>query len=262
MSEAEARRNALAVVVGQRRLLLFVASRFFSGTGIALLRATISWQIYQLSGSAFHLGLAGLVQFLPALLLSLVGGAVADAWDRKRIVVCFQVVPAACSAYLALASRRGEVDLVVLYALIVVTAVAGAFESPARSALLPQLVERRDFTAAVTVHSAVQMLAFMSGPVLMGFAVARAGIYLPYALHFACMVISLACLAGVRALRDVTGSRRVSWAAIREGLSFVRQQPVVLGCMTLDMFAVLFGGATALLPIYATCLRRSRSAPC
>ena len=192
------------------------------------------------------------MQFVPALLLNLVGGATADAYDRKKIVVGFQVVPALCSIALAVANSNGTPPLSLLYILVVVVAIAAAFENPARAALLPQLVERRRFQSAVIVHSAVQMGAFLTGPVLMGFAVALHGIFLPYALHSSFVVLSLFAMIAVRPRLPATRGRAPSWAAIREGLSFVRHQPVVLGCMTLDMFAVLFGGAVALLPIYAT----------
>ena len=243
--------TALAVL-RQRSLLLFVTSRFFSGLANTLLRATISWQVYAISQSAFHLGLVGLVQFLPALFLNLVGGAAADAWDRKRLAILGQLLPACCSLVLVGLSARGEIGLPVLYALVVVVAVSSSFENPARAALLPQLVSREVFPQAVTVHSAVQMTAFMSGPVAMGFAIAAGGTILAYLLHATAIGLSLLTLSFVRVLRPQEEGGRVTWSAIREGLSFLRGEPVVLGCMTLDMFAVLFGGATALLPIYAT----------
>jgi MFS family permease len=229
-----------------------VASRFFSGVALTLLRAAVAWQVYEISGSAFHLGMIGLAQFLPALVLNLIGGAAADAYDRKRMVMLFQALPIACSITLAVASSGRHPTLAVLYGAVMLVASAAAFEGPARSALLPQLVERRDFPAAVALHSTFQMGAFVSGPVLMGFAVAHGGIVLPYVLHVGLMGLALITMARVRALRPAAPSGRVRWSAIVEGVRYVRHQPVVLGCMTLDMFAVLFGGATALLPIYAT----------
>ena len=247
----EGRTSALAVL-RQRPLLLFVTSRFFSGLAVTLLRATISWQVYEISQSAFHLGLVGLVQFVPVLFLNLVGGASADAWDRKRLAMLGQILPACSSVALVWTSLRGEIGLPLLYGLVVVVSVSSSFENPARSALLPQLVERSVFPQAVTAHSAIQMGAFMSGPVVMGFAIAAGGVTFAYLLHALAIAVSLLALAFVRVLRPQEVGGRVTWAAIREGLSFVRREPVVLGCMTLDMFAVLFGGATALLPIYAT----------
>jgi len=233
-------------------ILFFVSSRFFSGTANTLLRTTIAWQVYDISQSAFHLGLVGLVQFLPALLLNLVSGAVADVYDRKRIAMFAQLLPAVCSATLVLLCLRSAIGLPVLYALVVVVAISAAFENPARLALLPQLVPRAQFPAAVTAHSAIQMGAFMSGPVLMGFAIAASGVALAYALHAVLILLSISALSLVVVRRTPERRGRVDWAAMREGLAFLRRQPVVLGCMTLDMFAVLFGSATAMLPIYAT----------
>ena len=192
------------------------------------------------------------MQFLPALVLSLVGGAAADTYDRKKLVLGFQAVPAVCSVGLTIASLQGRTSLGMLYLLVVLVAIAAAFENPARSALLPQLVPRELFPAAVATYSAIQMVAFMTGPVLMGFAVAVGGIALPYAMQAGFTLISIVTMTRVHPQRATRREVGVSWESIREGLAFVRHQPVVLGCMTLDMFAVLFGGATALLPIYAT----------
>lgn len=238
-------------VVGQGTLAPFLASRFFSGVGMTLVQATVGWQVYALSGSEFLLGLIGLVQFVPALALSLLGGAVADAYERKRIVMVAQALPALASAGLYQATASGRVTLSLIFGLVVVIAVAQAFENPARSALLPQLVPRESFQSAVTVHTAVTMLAFMTGPVVMGFLIEAVGVALPYAVHLGLVAVSLSLLAFVRPIVPAE-SRRVSLQSIREGIAFVWNQPVVLGCMTLDMFAVLFGSAKALLPVYAT----------
>jgi MFS family permease len=243
--------GALALI-GHSAFRAFAASRFFSGVALTLLRAAVAWQVYEISGSAFHLGMIGLAQFLPALALNLIGGAAADAYDRKRLVMLFQLVPIACSILLAVASFQREPSLAVLYGAVMIVAAAAAFEGPARAALLPQLVERKIFPIAVGLHSTIQMGAFVSGPVLMGFAVAHGGIVAPYVLHAALMVAASIAMARVVPLHAAAPSGRVRVAAIVEGLRYVRHQPVVLGCMTLDMFAVLFGGATALLPIYAT----------
>jgi hypothetical protein len=125
------------------------------------------------------------------------------------------------------------------------------FESPARASILPQLVSRELFPRAVTVSSTITWLAFATGPMLMGFAAARGGIAAAYGLHAGLALVSIASLLRLPALGAAT-SARISWEAIREGLAFVWRSPVVLGCMTLDMFAVILGGATGLLPIYAT----------
>jgi MFS family permease len=245
-----------AALLRQGAFRSFAASRFFSGVALTLLRAAVAWQVYGITGSAFHLGMIGLAQFIPALALNLVGGAAADAYDRKRLVMVFQLVPIACSVLLAIASFDRQPSLAVLYGAVMIVAAAAAFEGPARAALLPQLVGRREFPIAVALHSTIQMGAFVSGPVLMGFAVAHGGVVLPYAIHAALMVAALITMAKVKVLAVAAPSGRIGVSAIAEGVRYVRRQPVVLGCMTLDMFAVLFGGATALLPIYATDILR------
>ncbi len=231
----------------------FLASRFFSGTATTLLRAAIAWHVKHLAPegeAAFYLGLLGLLQFLPVMPLSLVAGAVADAVDRRRLVQIAQAVPLLCSLWLLHATLAGTVGLALLYTLVTISAVAWVFEAPARASILPQLVPRERFPRAVTVMSTAVWLAFSTGPMLMGFAVDRAGFAAPYVLHVVLVVASLACLLKLPALPS-NGAARVTWQAVREGMAFVWRNPVVLGCMTLDMFAVILGGASALLPIYA-----------
>lgn len=234
-----------------RNLSFFLFSRLCSGTAMTMLRAAIAWHVFALSGSAFHLGLIGLVQFLPALTLTLVGGAVADTYDRRRVCMAAQLVPLACSTVLFLVTRNGGATLPLLYGMILFIAAAGAFDNPARAALLPTLVPRARFPRAVTIASTVQALAFMSGPAACGFIIAASSIAAVYGTYIALITGSLAGLALLRPDKQERSGRAVSWQAVREGLSFVRHRPIVLGCMALDMFAVIFGGATALLPIFA-----------
>jgi len=227
-------------------------SRFFSGVAMTLLNAAIAWHAYDLSHSAAQLGLIGLIRFAPVLALSLVAGAVADFVERRRLIQATQCVQLACSLSLFAATRAGAASLPVLYAVIGVSAIASAFEQPARAALLPQLVSREHFQRAVAMMSTLLWLGFAAGPMLTGFATKLHGIDAAYALHAGLMVVSIFSLARLPAVRVAANGARVTWAAIVEGLGFVRRNPVVLGCMTLDMFAVILGGATALLPVYAT----------
>lgn len=229
----------------------FVASRFFSGAGQTLLRATFSWQVFELTGSAFYLGLVGLVQFVPTFFLSLVGGAVADSFERRRILILAQTATVAGSATLGLLTLRGEPSLGLVYGVVFAISCALAFEAPARQALLPTLVPRLLFPSAVTVNSTVQQLGWVTGPVVMGFVIHAFGIAAAYAAHVALVLVSLANLAGLPPPRGEAPRRDVSLRAIREGIAFVRSRQAVLGAMALDMFAVVFGSATALLPIYA-----------
>ena len=238
-------------VLGETPFRRFLASRFCAATALTGLRAAISWHVFDLSHSPFQLGLIGAVQFLPSLGLSLVGGAVADAHDRRRIAQVAQSV--ACSGALLLGglSAAGSISVAWLFAVVFVLSVAAAFENPARQSLLPLVVSRERFANAVPIYSTMQALAFMSGPALGGVAIAAFGVPAAYA---GAATLSAAAVIGLASVhpRAPEGERRaVSLQAIREGLLYVRSQPVLLGCMTLDMFAVIFAGATALLPVYA-----------
>lgn len=218
---------------------------------MTMLRAAIAWHVYALTNSAFHLGLIGLVQFVPVLSLTLVGGAVADTYERRRVIMLAQLVPLTCATILGVATHAGTITVPLLYAMVFVIACSSAFENPARAAMLPTLVPRAQFARAVTLASTGQALAFMSGPASGGLIIAELGIGAAYASYAVLIIGSLTGLALLRP-QPISGERRaMSWTAVREGLAFVRRNPVVLGCMTLDMFAVIFGGAAALLPIYA-----------
>ncbi len=235
-----------------RDFWLYLASRFCNASAMMMLRAAIAWHVFALSHSAFHLGLIGLVQFVPVLSLMLIGGVLADTYDRRTIMMLAQAVPLLGSLLLWLATRSGAASLPLLYGLVVAVGAAWAFDSPSRAALLPTLVSRQVFPRAVTIAATNQALAFSTGPALGGWVIAVAGVGATYAVAVALIACSLVTLAAMRAGRRQGAPGVVSLAAIREGLRFVRRSPVVLGCMTLDMFAVIFGGAAALLPIYAT----------
>ena len=218
---------------------------------MTLLQAAIAWQVYAISGSALQLGVLGLVRFLPALGMSLVGGAVADSYDRRTVLLLAQIAPVGCSAALLIATLGDRAGLPLIYALVLVIALASSFENPARQALLPLIVPRETFVNAVAVNSTVQQLGFVTGPVLAGAVIAANGVAGAYALHLGCVLGAIVTLLFLRPRPAEGERRRVSVAAIREGVQFVSRRQVLLGAMALDMFAVIFGGAVAMLPIYA-----------
>lgn len=241
----------------QRNFLLFAASRFFAATAMTLLSAAIAWHVYRISGSAFHLGLIGLARFLPSLGLSLIGGALADSHDRRRIVIASQLVPLVCAAALFTATASGAVSLPLIYALVLLLAVAAAFENPARQALLPLVVRPETFVHAITVNSSISSLGFVTGPALGGLCIAYAGVDGAYAAEAGLLMAAIALMFIVSPRAAENGRRAVSLDGIREGVRFVWSRQPLLGAMTLDMFAVIFGGAAALLPIYATDILRA-----
>jgi len=191
------------------------------------------------------------VRFAPQLIAALYAGAVADTYDRRRIVLVAQSVPAVCAAVLFVATVGGTVSMPLIYALVVLIALGNAFEGPARQALLPSVVREETFQQAITVTATVQSLAFVSGPGVAGLLIAYGGVQAAYAAHVVLIAIALVGIVALRPRPISQPSRAISWAAIKEGVLFVRSRQPLLGSMTLDMFAVVFGGAQALLPVYA-----------
>ncbi|HML99477.1 MAG TPA: MFS transporter [Tepidiformaceae bacterium] len=251
MSDPEQPRHDPLAALRQPNYALFAGGRLASATAMTLLNAAIAWQVYEISGSAFQLGMLGLARFFPSLGMSLVGGAVADSHDRKQIVQLAQLVPLATSATLYLATVQDFVELPLFYGLVLLLALAAAFENPARQALVPQVVSREAFANAIVVNSTIQSLGFVTGPALGGLLIGFSGVDTAYVAHMAFIGTSVVAVSLLRP-RPVEGARRaVGLESIREGVSFVRRRQVLLGAMTLDMFAVIFGGAQALLPIYA-----------
>lgn len=232
---------------------LYLASRFFSASAGTLLRAALAWHVFELTDSPFHLGLIGIVQFVPQMVLLLVGGAVADSFDRRRIINAAQLVLVAMGAALFTLTERGAISVSALYVLAAVQSAALSFEQPARVALLPALVERAVFPRAVTISSTNQALAFATGPAIGGLLIAGFGIAAAYAAYLALVVLAFACVIALRSGGKGENAARspISFAAVREGIAFVLKRPVIVGCMALDMFAVIFAAATALLPVYA-----------
>jgi len=230
----------------------YLASRFASASAMMLFRAAVAWHVYELSHSAFQLGLNGLVQFLPVPVLMLLGGAVADTYERRRVMMAAGAVALLCAAALFAATATGVVTVPMLFAMVALASVAWSFDGPARAALLPTLVPRETFPRAVTIASTTQALAFATGPALGGLVIAEWGIAAAYAAMAMLVVVALVLLAGLRLPERPPAAGVVSVRGIVDGLEFVRGNQVVLGCMLLDMLAVIFGGAVALLPIYAT----------
>jgi MFS family permease len=233
-------------------LVYYMISRAAAGAGGTMVRSAIAWHLYSLTGSAFDLGLIGAVQFVPALLLSLPAGLVSDRFERRRVVQLAQALTLVATAVLSGCAFLGRAESPrLLFTTIAIIASAAAFSNPSRSALLPMLVAREDFPRVVTTASTIQALSFALGPALTGLVVAAAGIawaYLAAALFVGGSIVSLMFLT-TRPPAARQGA--ISLSAMLEGLRHVRADPVVLGAMSLDLFAVIFGGAAALLPVFA-----------
>lgn len=253
-SDEEALRKRGAVsVLANPNVRRWIAARLAAGIAITAVRATVIWQIYDTTKSAALLGLTGLLAFIPSPFAALWGGLVADAHDRKKIVVGAQLVGLLCAAGVGVLVSLPTFHLALIYAVYVVNGVALAFESPARAAMLSRLVEPEELARAVTVMSTAQAFAFVSGPALAGLLIGWQGARAACAVSAALIAVSLFLVLGVNEqARDAPRTRTaVGFGALREGLSFVLKKREVLGALSIDLFAVIFGGASAMLPIYA-----------
>ena len=235
-----------------RDFRLLLIGRFITSFGNEMLTFAIAWELWLRTRSAFALGMVGLVQVAPVILLSIPAGHVADQHNRRKIVRITQAAFALCSLGLAFLSLF-EGPLILIYLCLLGFGIARAFSDPASSTLVPEMVPPELFTNAATWTSSTWQLASIMGPALAGVIVALWNnvtiIYIFDAFAALTFLVILSLIKG----RTLALSRKIATKeSIMEGLRFIRGTQVILAAITLDMFAVLFGGAVALLPIYAT----------
>ncbi|MEQ7874862.1 MFS transporter [Sphingomonas sp. ASV193] len=236
----------------------YFVARLAGTIGQLAMVIVIGWQVYDIArasmgieAAALRLGLVGLVQFLPLFLLSLVAGWTADRVDRRWIARAAIALDLACAAALAVHAGAGGKSLEFLYVIAALLGVARAFAGPALSALAPNLVPREILPRAIALSSIAWQVGTIVGPALGGYAYA-VGAALPYWISTGLFGLSLAMLFALpRIAMPDEGERSHPWTMMVEGLKYVRANRLVLGAISLDLFAVLLGGATAMLPVYA-----------
>jgi len=234
--------------------LLFTGS-LIATLGTKMLEVAIGWQLYERTGSALVLGIVGLVLVIPVLLLSLLAGQIADRFNRKQVIMAAEGLIVAASFGLVLLSLEHG-PLVLIYGCLLLLGTGSAFSQPARSALISQTVPESVFENAATWNSSSWQLASVLGPTLSGLLIAlfqdATLVYLLNTLAALCFVVLLVWRRGSQQTRLQKPSRgRSTLQSLVEGVSFLRRTQIILAAITLDMFAVLLGGATTLLPIYA-----------
>jgi MFS family permease len=228
----------------------FLAARLAGTAANQMLLVALGWQMYDLTSSAWDLGLVGLMQFLPALALTIPAGQLVDRVDRRAVMVASLVLQTLVAGLLGWASATDVVGRNLILALSVVIGVARALQMPSQQALLPALVMPEELPRAMATSSSVNQVAIIGGPALGGFLYALGGT-VTYGAAFALLVGAIVAAAGMRLRRFVPPRMPVTFRSLFAGFGFIRGQPVVLGAMSLDLFAVLLGGATALLPMFA-----------
>ena len=233
-----------------RGFMVFWVSRLFATFAAQIVSVAIGWQIYDLTRDPFDLGLVGLVQFAPALLLVLVTGTVSDRFNRRRIVAICQFVEAACALAFLVSTVTGTISPARIFAILVVFGIARAFMNPAAQSLIPNLVVERDLSSAIALSSSSWQIATIVGPVIGGllYGVSAAA---PYASAFVLFAVAGAMVLAVPRPPQKTVPEPATWSTVIAGFRYVWQEKIVLGAISLDLFAVLLGGAVALLPAYA-----------
>ena len=244
-------------VLRNRDLVLYLTGRFVASLGQQMLTVAVGWELYERTNSALALGLVGLTQMVPMVLFTLPAGHVADNFDRKRIILLMTLVIGCASAGLTLISSH-KAGVFWIYSCLFAAGSARTFLWPASSAFLPHLVSRQQFSKAVTWSSGSFQLSSVIGPAAGGALIALTHRAAPvYAANAAAAFLCCLLMAMVRRRHVVALKERMTLRTLIVGFRFVFANRIILGTITLDLFAVLLGGAAALLPIYAKDILRA-----
>jgi len=243
--------GGLRAVLAQAGFARFLGARFGVSVAVQMQTIAVGIQVYGLRHDPLDLGFVGLSQFAPFFALVLFAGHAADRWDRRRILLgCLLVLLLGALALLAL-TLAGLRSPAPVFAVMVLFGCARAFMSPATQALMPNLVPARLFAQAVGINSSLWQVATIAGPAIGGALYAAAGPAIVYGATSALLLVALGAMLGVTAPRTPGIRAATGWLTLVEGLRYVWRRRPLLGAISMDLFAVLFGGAAALLPAYA-----------
>ncbi len=234
-----------------RDFRLYQLARLLTTLALQMQGVAVGWQVYAITGRALDLGYVGLAQFLPAVALSLVTGPVADRFDRRYVLALCQAALFMGTLLLYLGASGRKPSVLGIYGVLALIGTARAFQGPAASALMPNLAPAEVFPKAVALSSSSWQVAVIAGPALGGFCYSAGGAPLVYGPSMVCELVSLIVILLIHARGSSRERKGVSFDQLVAGLRYVWHKPVILGAISLDLFAVLFGGAVALLPIYA-----------
>jgi len=250
----------LFVALTHRNYRLIWLGLLASTTGSMMQNAGLLWHVSLLvtpEKKALALGMVGLVRVVPIVIFSMLSGVVADAWNRRTLMLLTQTTAALVSLALAVLTFRGIATVWPIYVLAALGAAVGTFDLPARQALVPTLVPRADLPNAISLNAIMFQAASVVGPSIGGIVIAAAGVgwvYIVNALSFGCVILALLLMRGVSGRPERVAdapAENVSLRAAMEGLKFVFTSPLIRSTMLLDFFATFFSSATALLPIFA-----------
>lgn len=241
--------------LSHRRFRLLWLGLLFSLAGSQMQLSALLWHISQLSDEPIALGGIGLARILPVIVFSLIGGSMADAHNRRRILFFTQATMTLVALTLSWLTLRGEINIWLIYLLTAIQAVAAAFDLPARQSLVPNLVPARDLPNAFSLQSIAGQTGAIVGPALGGLVIAYLGqayAYLFNAVSFIAVFIALILMGSVEQTISPGHRRVVSRSAIQEGIQFILRQPIILSTMLIDFCATFFSSANTLMPLVAT----------
>lgn len=229
----------------------FLAARLAAVFAMQIQAVVVAWQVYDITRDPLSLAWVGLAQFIPMLFLLLPAGDLVDRYSRKRILLLSWGVQALCSGMLLYLSL-GEHDVVYYYLVLVLFGCGRAFTGPTLQSLLPQIVPRVQLARAIAVNSMIMKIAVIGGPLIGGVLYALGGSW-AYAVCLGCFLVAMLMLLPVPVLyaSKILPTAQTAWERFTAGILFIRSRPIILGAISLDLFAVLLGGVVALLPIYA-----------
>ncbi|MBL8259034.1 MAG: MFS transporter [Candidatus Competibacteraceae bacterium] len=234
-----------------RNFALYLSARLLGTLAVQMQNVAVGWQVYAMTGDPLDLGFIGLAQFAPFFLLVLVAGQAADHFNRRAIIIVCHAVELSCASILLGFTLGGFQALWPVFASLALFGAARAFRMPTSQAILMNLVPLRNFGNAVAISSSGFHVAVIVGPTVGGLLYLF-GPAVVYAAAATLFLLAMLLMGLTRVEQPATRKPTPSWDTLLEGLRFVRSRPVVLGAISLDLFAVLFGGATALLPAYAS----------
>jgi MFS family permease len=241
----------LSAVYRNRDFSFYISARFLSTVAMQVQSVAIGWQIYAITHSTLALGLVGLCEFVPMFLLTLPAGEIADRFNQRRVLAIAQVVQAVCAGLFLLFSLIAPSNALPFYGVLVLFGAARGFSGPSGQSLLAFVVPPERLGKSIALGSSAFTTAVIAGPALGGFLFAF-GPLPTYSVCFTGFLIAGFLYGGLGGRRIVHVPGEASrWDRVKEGIAFVRNRPVVLGAMSLDLFAVLLGGAVALLPVFA-----------
>lgn len=242
--------RAIAALEHRDYRLLFAAS-FVSAIGGTLAQTANMWQVYELTGSAIHIGLTGIARAIPTIALSLVGGVIADRVDRRGIILATQAVNGLLAVILALLTAARLVDVWHIYAVTLLSASFMSVSVPARSAIVPNLVPRHHLVNAIALNFGMYQIARIVAPSLAGIAIVLFGLSITYAANGLAHLVSAAALARIYLGPTPPRPQESPLRSLVEGLAFVRRRSIILALLCTDAAAMLFGSFQVLLPIFA-----------